>query len=65
MRNSSLLALTVTVDDRQNLSMRMATSSGTTYTGLGADGTTWTALGPVRGSEHAASGNQTPYFTTC
>ena len=41
------------------------TSSGTTYTGLGADGTTWTALGPVRGSEHAASGNQTPYFTTC
>ena len=24
MRNSSLLALTVTVDDRQNLSMRMA-----------------------------------------
>ena len=58
--------LTVAVDDRQNFSMMMATSSGTTNTGLGADGTTWMALGPVRDSGHAASGNQMSYFnTTC
>ena len=60
MRNSSLLALTVTVDDRQNLSMRMATSSGTTYTGLGADGTTWTALGPVREASMRQVGTRRP-----
>ena len=57
--------LIVAPDDRQNFSMMMATS-GMTITGLGADGTTWMALGPVRDSGHAASGNQMSYFnTTC
>ena len=54
--------LTVAVDDRQNFSMMMATSSRKTITGLGADGTSWMALGPGRDSGHAASGNQMSYF---
>ena len=58
--------LTVAVDDRQNFSMMMATSSGMTITGLGADATTWMAQGPRRDSGHAASGNLMSYFnTTC
>ena len=48
MRNSSLLSLTVTVYDRQNLSMRMALAAEQRIPDLGLIGTTWTALGPVR-----------------